>query len=203
VDLEAEVGGFERILVEARRALNAARTSLPGLIAAGDAANIASAREEIRLLDARIRQIEESREQTREAIKAAEARDRTATDAQAYRLIKKLVADTRQEVETLADALVAFAMALKKSGAGLDSVDALMRRSGVTPDPYVLRAKFVGLVEVALHLETGGIVGVARLLDNHAQLRQSGRADLKRAAAEFQALYLRRARSALHIMREE
>src|SRR5207245_8827666 len=111
--------------VEARRAQNAARTSLPGLIAASDAASIASAREEIRLLDARIRQIEESREQTREAIKAGKARDQAAVDAHAYRLIEKSVGDAREDLGTLADSFVGFGNALKKAGGAMHSVDGL------------------------------------------------------------------------------
>ena len=58
------------------------------------------------------------------------------------------MSDTREDFDTLADSIVAFALALKKAGLALDSTDATMRNSGVTPDPYVLRAKYMALVEM-------------------------------------------------------
>jgi hypothetical protein len=176
--------------------------SLPALIAQGNDEAIAECRKNITLAEAKIREVVETLEQTREAIREAQARDRAASDAQAYRVIKRLVGDTRKEVEVLAETIKAFASALKAASAGLDSVDAQMRRSGVIPDPYVLKAKLIGIVELALHIETGGLVCVARTLENHHELRQSGRASLLKAANEFQTLTMQRVRSALQVTRE-
>jgi hypothetical protein len=201
--LTAELADHERLLLEAQRANSAARNALGGLIAGGDAAAIADCRRDIKLSAAKVKELTDALEFSREAIRIAKGRDQAATDAHAYRLIKERVADARKDIDALADAIVAFAIAFKKSGAALGSVDGLMRNSGVTPEVYVLTAKLLGMTQMALHLESGGILGEGRTLESPEEIRRSGRADLKRAAAEFQAVYLRHARQQLHIMREE
>ncbi|MGB9332624.1 MAG: hypothetical protein WCB10_17805 [Steroidobacteraceae bacterium] len=200
--LRDEIATLERSASDMRRAESAARTSLPALIAQGDAAGIADARETIKLAEAKLKRAVSDLEHTREALRVAQARDRAQESARAYRNCEKLVSDTRRDVEAMGDALIAFALALKAAMAGLNSADSAMMHAGVTPDHWSLRAKLIGIVQIALHLESGGLVGQVRTLDSADELRENGRADLKLAAREYHTLTLQRLRSKLHITAE-
>jgi hypothetical protein len=197
--LTDELARLERSLSDVRRERSTVRIGLPGLIAAGDTGAIAAARADIAVLDRRDAELAENLKETREAIGAAQARDRTLAGTKAYGNLKKLVGDARRDVEELASATEAFALALKAALVALNSVDTQMMRAGVSPDHYALRAKLMGIVQLALHVESGGLVGEARTLENHYELRQSGRCDLKLAAREYQTLTLQRLRNAFHI----
>jgi hypothetical protein len=200
--LEAELGRSERNLVEAQRANTVARTALGGHIASGDAEEIAECRREISATAARVKELTEEMGAVQDAIRFAQAQDRAGAALAAYGNLKKMVADSRAEVEALGDSIIAFANALKAARTGLESLDAQMRKSGVTPDPYILLAKLIGVVDVALHLETDGVVGNARTLENRDQLRKSGFASLHRIAKEFDTLTMRQIKSALNVTRD-
>jgi hypothetical protein len=202
-ELRAELADLERELVEQQRTNAAAKTRLHALIAEGaDSEALAACRRAIKASAARVKELTATTEECREDLKAAEARKCALTAAQSYRLIAKSVADARSDLGTLAECIVALGNAWKQAAGAIDSVDALMRASGVQPDPYILKAKLHGLVDMALHLETGGAFGRAHTLDNAHQLRSSGRCDLKAVGAEFEVLYLRRAAGALNISEE-
>ncbi|MGB9331491.1 MAG: hypothetical protein WCB10_12050 [Steroidobacteraceae bacterium] len=200
--LAAQVAEYEHQHAAAQRENSAARTALGALIAGGDADAISACRKQIKTTGARVRELDEAIPAVREAIRVAQARDRAQESARAYRNCEKLVSDTRRDVEAMGDALIAFALALKAAVAGLNSADSAMMHAGVTPDHWSLRAKLIGIVQIALHLESGGLVGEVRTLDSADELRENGRADLKRAAREYHTLTLQRLRSKLHITAE-
>ena len=84
--LRDEIATLERSASDMRRAESAARTSLPALIAQGDAAGIASARETIKLAEAKLKRAVSDLEHTREALRVAQhaiarkrVRERTGT----------------------------------------------------------------------------------------------------------------------------
>jgi hypothetical protein len=201
--LTADLADYERLLLEAQRAQNAARTALPGQIAGGDAEEIAACRREISSTAASIKEFSDKIEFGRDAIRVAQERERNAVAAKDYVTIKRLVSDARRQADACADALVEFARAQKKARIALDAVDAELIRCGIALNPYELKAKIVPILELGLHVETDGVFGVARTLENAHQLRQNGRASLKAAAQEYQTLILARVRSALHIVRQE
>jgi hypothetical protein len=200
--LTSELKDYERCLLEAQHANGAARGALGGHIAGGDAEATATCRRQISSTAARIEELTEAIESSREAIQLANERERNAAAAEDYVTIKRLVADARREADAAADAVVAFARAQKKARISLDTVDAELIRCGVALNPYELKAKIVPILELALHVETDGVFGVGRTLENAHQLRQNGRASLKRAAQDYETLTLARVRSALHLMRE-
>jgi hypothetical protein len=200
--LEADLSRLEHQLTEAQRANSVARSALGGHIAGGDAEEIAECRREIAATAAKAKDITESIEATQDAIRFARARARTAAAGQAYGHLKKHVSDTRTDIEVLGDSITAFGVALKAAIAGLESVEAQMRTNGITPDAYVLRAKLNTMVDMALHLESDGLVGRNPTLDTHPQLRSNGRASLHRAAAEWHALTMQTIRTALNVTRE-
>jgi chromosome segregation ATPase len=198
-DLSADIAALEKTLMEIRRDESAARTKLPRFIEEGDTIRSTDARRSIELAPARIASLSAELEQTREALKLAKGRVQGASNAQTYRRLKQCVTVAREHVETAEAALDAFGKALLQARESLENAAAQMRDSGLTEDPFLMRAKLQGLAQLRLHMESGGIVGVKRTLDSDHQLRQSGAASFKKAAAEYHALTLQRVRSALHI----
>ena len=200
--LEAELETLQRSLGLAQHNQNQLRSSGPALKAEGDEDRANSASKELALLDIKIAQIRVSIEQTEHAKRHAKERERAERNALAYAGLQKGVGDARKKVEDLGTAAKNLAIALKDARAALQTVDGQMRVAGVTPDPYVLQAKLMGILKMALHLESGGLLGEALTLDSPEQLRRSGRACLVRAAQEFHALTMQRIRSTLHINQE-
>lgn len=200
--LTAELADHERRLLEAQRANAAARAALGGLIAGGDAGEIAACRREISSTAAKMKELSDALQFSRDAIRVAQERERNAVAARDYVIIRRLVSDARRNAEVCEDVLVTFAQAQRKARIALDTVDAELIRCGIALNPYELKAKIVPILELALHVETDGVFGVGRTLENAHQLRQNGRASLRAAAQEYQALVLARVRSALHLMRE-
>jgi hypothetical protein len=195
--LSQQVADDERRLLEARRLNSTARNALPTHLASGDEEAIAQCRREIAGSGVRIKELIEAIDSGKEAIQVARERERAAANAQTLRELERSTADARKQVEVLGDTIKAFAIAYKATHAALESLESQMRQAGVTPDPYVLRAKLEGLVDLALHLESGGLLGEQRTLDSPDQLRASGRASLRHAAQEFHTLTMQRLRSAL------
>jgi hypothetical protein len=200
--LTAELADQERLLVEAQRANSAARSALGGLIAGGDAEEIAACRREISSSAARIKEFSDKIEFGCDAIRVAQERERNAVAAKDYLVIKRLVSDARRDAEACASALVEFARTQKKARVALDTVDAELIRCGIALNPYELKARIVPILELGLWVETDGVFGVGRSIENAHQLRESGRASLRAAAQEYQVLVLARVRSALHLNRE-
>lgn len=199
--LEIESEKLEQARDAARREENAARSQLPSLIAEGDAEGISECRKTIKRCAAEVARTQEEIETLENAVKAAGERDQASASIEAYTAIRRLVTATRKDLEALADARKAFAAALKKVRASNNALDALMMQSGVRPDDWHLRVLLMGTVELGLHQETDGLLGRPGI-ESASQLEQSGRADLKRLASEFQRLYMQRVRSALHLQRE-
>jgi uncharacterized protein YukE len=199
VSLEGEVGDLEHSLVELRREQSTAKTSLPRLIAEADAEAISACRKTISQTESAIARTAADLEELREAVKVAHAREQATARAHTYKQINQAVAVNRQELNELADAIAKVGEALNAAVIGLQSTEATMRKAGVQPDAYVLRAKLMWMVNASLYLATEGQVGEARGLDSDHQLRQSGRANLKTAALEYATLTMQRVRSALHL----
>lgn len=200
--LQAEVRTLETNLAQAQRAQSAAKSRLPTLIASGDADEITECRKSIQRYDKQITELVASVEETREALQITQERGRAAARSQAYGALKSQLTATRKAMDELADKVVGFAAALKKARSAVEEDEGEMRRAGVMPDPYILRLKLVALVEILLHLESDGIVGQTRGLDSPHQLRQNGRADLKKAVREYETLTLQRARHVLGVTDE-
>jgi cell division septum initiation protein DivIVA len=201
-DLESELERLDYVLLEAKRGRNAARARVPDLMANGDAQGIEDGRKEIAGLDAQIADFTERRKQTEEAIRAAQSRDRVAYAAQDYRDIRKQVAAFKTSVFRLADSVEVFGKALMQARAQQDAMEAAMRGAGIEPDPYVIRSKLMGLIEMSLYLATEGALGKIHSLYSSHELRQSGNASLTRAANEAHEFFLRQVRNKLGISAE-
>lgn len=200
--LEAESQALEQSMVAVRRELSEAKATLPGLIAESDTDGIRQCRESVRRCESTLSRTQADIAELLEAAKAAQQRDQAQANAQAYRKVEQATGMDVQKCGDLADSIVNLGSVLRAAIVSLESTEAKMRRAGVTPDPYVLRARLLGIVQLALHLESDGLLGAAHMLDSRDQLRQNGRADLKKAAREYQILTLQKVRSALHVTPE-
>ena len=198
-ELRGTVADLERTLAEVQRMRNTTYTSLPGLMAAGDAEALADARTEVAKADRFIREKTEELETAREALKIALQSAHAEMAAENYRTLERIARAAADDAGALEDATVAFARALDKARRSAEAVDTLQSSIGVAADPYLLRVKVVPVTEMRLHRETGGVLGTARTLDSPDQLRANGRDSLKRLAFEFKAVTLQRARAALGI----
>ena len=194
--LEAEVERYDFVLVQAQRGRNAARTSIPALMASGDTEAIEEARKEIVKLNSQIADFTDRREQTRDAIRAVQDREKAAFRSQSSLAIFKRSAALKDKIYALADRQKAYGAALKDAHLELDALEAAMRSAGVEPDPDG-KGRFAGTVQLAAHLATDGEVGKNRTLFNLYQLSEdkSGIADLKRLASDQHEFILRRVRT--------
>jgi hypothetical protein len=201
-DLEAELERIDHVLLQYQRGRNAARTRVPDLMANGDTQGIEDCRKEIATLDAQILDFTARRGDTQDAIRIALDRERATFSAQNYRDIRKQVAAFKTDVFRLADSIEAFGKALIQARAQQDTMEAAMRTAGADPDPYVIRTKLMGLLELNLYVATDGAVGKPRSLYSPDELRQSGNASLKRAANEAHEFFLRQVRNKLGVSDE-
>ncbi len=197
--IQAEITALEGRKAEAERALNSAATNLPAAIAGGDAAEIADLRREKREAERKVTELGATLSELTEALAITRKRERATARAKVYGELEQLIGTSRQEVCAVEDAICTFAAKLNTARIGLESVEAAMRNAGVVPDPYWLRAKLDGLVQMCLHLETDGFIGSQPTLDTHDQLRANGRASLKAAAKNYEMLALQRVRSTLGV----
>lgn len=198
-DLQAEIGALEASLEEARREQQHAKTSLPSFIASGDAEEIAACRKVLRDAEKTIAERSATLEETREALQVAVQTERAAARERACREIERALAADRKRIGALAEAIVTACEALEEARAGLEQTDATLINWGLIADPYQIRARLLGLVQLALHVESGGLLGQARTIESIDELKRSGRADLKAAASEYAAVTLRRVRGALSV----
>jgi chromosome segregation ATPase len=200
--LRAQLTELKRQRSEATRLNNAAKVELQNRVAEGNPERIEWGREDIANSAKRIADLTQDIDATEGAVRKAEADERAAINVRNYVALQKTVADARKKIEDLGDAGKNLAKALKAALAALQSVDGEMLAAGVTPDPYILQAKLKGILDLALHLESDGLLGAARTLESPDQLRRSGRACLMRAAQEFHTLTMQRIRGSLHITQE-
>lgn len=198
--LESDCRAIDSLLLQSRRARDTIRTQqIPQLMAAGDTDGVEEARREVARLDEHIADLAARREQTESAINAAQARDRAGYAAQHFRDIRKQIVAFKTDTYRLTDSLEAFAKALAQVRAQQDAMEAAMRGAGVAPSRDVFRSKLMGLVQLSLYVETDGALGEARTYDSIAQLRENGRANLRRAAAEAHDYFTRQAQGALGV----
>jgi len=198
-DLEVELARCDSVLLQAQRAKNAARTSIPALMVAGDNAAIDACRDEIATLDSHIATFTERREQTHDAIQAAKRRDQAKYAAEEYQHLRKQLADFKTANFRLDASINVFAEAFMQVRAQLAALEAAMVNAGCTPDPYAFRVKFAAMLQMGLWLATDGVLGENRTMDTPKQLRESRRADLKAAAVEAYELYMRQVRAKLGV----
>jgi hypothetical protein len=200
--LEEELELLDSVLLGAQRGRNAARTKIPSLMASGDQPGIEECRQEIARLDAQIVDFTERRGQTQDAIRAVEARDRSAFSRKAYDEIFRQSAKFKDSLGALEDACAAFGAALLATLKQQDVLEGTQRSSGCRVDPDSVHIKLLGLVEQNLYLSSDGLCGKLRSLSSPHELRQSKQASLKRLAAQHHELTLRQARNALGISAE-
>src|SRR5258708_1617626 len=193
--LTAELAALERQLHEARRGENAARSSLPGNIVAGDKEAVAQGREDIAFCENRIKELTAAIETTKEAARLASERERGTLNGAAYQTIKRLITDEVASLQQLEGSIEAFAGAYFTAEKGLEAVDLGMRQAGVVPDVYALRAKLQGITDRCLHVETRSAFGRARALDSPDELRRSGAASLTHAGRAWQIVTIRQVRA--------
>jgi len=195
----AKLAEHERDLAKAQRAHTADRAAILKHRAAGNLVAESECRQRMRVTAKLIAELTENIEIVRDTIEVLAERDSRTKAAADYREISKAVTGTRRAVERCEDKLLEFAQALLGARTSLDATEETMRSRGIQPDPYVLKAKLMGLIDIALYLETSGLLGRALTLDNAHQLRQSNKASLKRAAAEYYAITMRQVESRLSI----
>jgi hypothetical protein len=185
-DLTAEIIDHERQVAEAREQNSRIKGALPGYIAGGDRHTIGICRKELAATEARIREGLDAIQATREAIRIVQQRADAAAAVRAYSEIRDAVMASQKQVQDLGASLTAFTSAYTETVAGLKALEDLQRAAGIAADPYALRAKLDGIVEMALYLETAGALAKSRTLESALQIRQSKRASLAHAADEFQ-----------------
>jgi hypothetical protein len=206
--LEAEVDELEHSLGEAQRAQNAARTALPGLIAAGDPEALAQCRKREQAASARIADVSARLEQTSEALKLAQGRDRTAVQARTYKEIKQFALAKTHALLALAESIESFGRNFNAVRSGLEALAAQTTRIGVPPDqyehPHLMHRRLVELVEYAIFLDTGGAIGKTRTLNGPEQLAKgvTGSSVIQDTSSEFLKLTMRRVQVAMHLDRE-
>jgi hypothetical protein len=197
--LAAQVRRLETQVAELRRTENGTRAARPGIVADGDEDAIRLTNQTIEECAARIKGLLEEIETTQAALQVATERERTDVQAQTYLKLKTAIDVTRADVEEIQACAIAFVLAYEKATKGIDTLDAQLSRAGITPDPYVLKAKLHGVTQLCLHVESGGVFGLARTIESIDELRKNGRASLKSLAASFHALTLRQAKASLRV----
>jgi hypothetical protein len=192
----AQLRRHETELVNLQRIARRTRSELIAAKASGDTAAEAQSLQESSAVAKKIDEVTVAIDVTKGTIEVLVARERETNRLECSDTIRKASGAFKDKVFALADAQKAFAAALMAVRLEQDALDAVMVRSGVTPDPYEFRAKFIPTLQVSLSLETQGVLGEKRTLDTSMQLEQSGRANLKRVAAEYHELIMRRVRNA-------
>ena len=199
VDLERDETRLGQELDDAKRKRDAARKRLPAVIAQGDAEAITEMRRSIASLDREIvRRTEELAEQN-EALAVARERERLTEAKRQHQEVAALIASVAAAVEEAHDAIETAGAKLQQAQADLGALDLKFMSLGLPVDQYLLRATLWGLADWLLWLSSGGRLGRQRSLDTAHQLRKSGAASLRKAAAEFKTLSLRRAQGLLRV----
>jgi hypothetical protein len=198
--LATEITSIEHELMEAHRENSQMRTKRQRLMAAGDAQRIAECNADIARTDKLIAQLTERAQDTREAVKFANARDIQAANEKNYALIQKAVGDCSSEAGKLDSIIRDFGQALAALGAAKEAADSAMSRAGVEPvHDHLTRAHILNLCDQGLYVVSGGKFGKPVGLQSLDELRQSGSAKLAKAAIEYRELSLRHARRTLRI----
>jgi hypothetical protein len=198
--LATEITSIERELMQAHSENSQMRTKRQRLMAAGDAGAIAECNADIARTDKLIVQLTERAQDTREAVKFANARDIQAANQKSYALIQKTVSDCALHAGKLDSIIRDFGETLAALGSAKEEADSAMRRAGVEPvHDHLTAAHILNVCDMALYVASGGKFGKPVGLDSIHQLRESGRAKLAKAAIEYRELSLRHARITLRI----
>lgn len=199
-NLAVDIANVERDLMEAHRENGQARTNRPRLMAAGDAQRVAACNAEIARTDKLILELTERVEATREAIKAANARDIQAENEKSFRRISKAVNEAANDAGNLDSIIQDLGDAIAKLAASKEAADSAMQQAGVLPlRDHLTAAQVKNIVDMGLYVSTAGQFGKPVTLDSLHELRQSKRASLNHAASEYRELTLRHARITLRV----
>jgi hypothetical protein len=203
-ELAVDLRKAEEELLNAHHVNSVARSRLPRLIHAGDQAKIAECKASIASTARTIVELTEKAEFLREAVKAAEQSAVQDCNLRSFEAIRKAVSEPVKTAAKIDNLITSLAQAIDELIAGKADADSALSHAGISPLRDLLTAAIVkNTVDMKLYVETGGEFGKAVTIDSLHQLRESGRANLNKAASDYQQLTLRHARIMLKVDESE
>jgi chromosome segregation ATPase len=192
-DIAAKLENIEQQIDEKEAERDRLRAALPRLLAEHTGPGMAAARERKALddLDRYLTDLGRAREALLAELAQAEAREEAERVATAFARSEHAAAQLLEAAAALQGAITSVVSAAKAvQGADAEFCKSLAR----TPSDFQPRQLSIALanrIQLSLYVVSGGLLRVHGLFENVYQLKQSGRADLPKIAAEYTELALR------------
>lgn len=198
-ELASQIRAAERALIEITRERDAARVALPALLVQGDASAIATGRQRITEATALFHSASDGVELLRDAVKLARTSERQSQSSQNLTEIDRLAANVTVQSKALQGAIEATGKHLRAVFDALDALDIKLAASEVPIDPYLFRAKVLGIVQTALAIYSDSQLGKNPTGWTAHELKKTALASIAKTSIEFEGVLLKKVRGHLNV----